>query len=515
LTSGRWFSTRDLKTGPWTYVPADRLPDAFATIPEGSKKDAVLAHVSGTDAAREAALDASIPQTAQVDRHTTTTRVTYQGAPEFRTIDGTSVAYAVNASTTVLRINGRYHVCENAVWFESDNPDGPWAVSTDVPTEVSSIPPTSAVYNTRYVYIYGSTPDLVYTGYTPGYLGCYVQNGCVVFGTGYYYPTWGSYWYPRPATWGFNMFYDPWYGWGFGYGWGWNWYSPWYWGRWGGWGGWAGWGHSCYGWGWWGACHNVPACHGPRQGHHYGPRPSWHNSPGGRGNTADGMRESPVKPQQNLYAANERPGVRPATVNRPVSSSNMRPIDRVNRQERPSALDHFTDARGDVFRIDRTGRDVQHGGGWTKVDPPRDAVAARDPLLAPNSNPDMGQRPTTTDPIHRPNLNPDMGQRPNASNGQKGRYDPVRDPRPAHIQAIRPEHDRPAQQTPRPDVQRIGQQRERASQRARDFGGFQPQRSQPSVAPSPARGGGSGPGAGGGSREGGGGRSHGGGSKRR
>ena len=40
----------------------------FAKIPEGSEKDNVLASVPGTQAAREAVMDAQIPQTAKVER---------------------------------------------------------------------------------------------------------------------------------------------------------------------------------------------------------------------------------------------------------------------------------------------------------------------------------------------------------------------------------------------------------------------------------------------------------------
>lgn len=520
LASGRWFSTRDLKKGPWAYVPSDQLPAAFAHIPEGTKKDAVLAHVSGTDAAREAALDASIPQTAQVDRNTATTKVTYQGTPEFQAIEGSSVAYAVNASTTVLLINGRYHVCDDAVWFESDTPDGPWAVSTAVPAEVNSIPPSSPVYNTRYVYIYGSTANEVYTGYTPGYLGCYVQNGCVVFGTGYSYPTWGSYWYPRPMTWGFNMFYDPWYGWGFGYGWGWNWYSPGYWGRWGGWGGWGGWGwgNPYYGWGWWGSCHHAPTCHGPRDGHHYGQRPSWQNAQAGPTGKLEGPRERPLgKPEQNLYATQDRPGVAPASISRPEVASSSKPVDRVNGKDRPSTMDHFTDARGDVYRTDRNGADVYQAGSWTKVDKPMATNGSNDPLFRPNTNPDMGQRPVSQDPIHQPNMNPDMGQRP--STGQQLGISTSPNTRPAQrpdsrpIASEKPSTGQPAYQSGS-DIQRIERQRERADQHAREFGNFQRPPSRPNVSPSPARGGGPGRPSSAGSR-GGGGSSGGGRSKRR
>lgn len=58
----------------------------------------------------------------------------------------------------------------------SGTPDGPWTVSTEVPQAVNTIPPSSPVYNVRYVYIYDHTPDVVFTGYTPGYLGSYVRG---------------------------------------------------------------------------------------------------------------------------------------------------------------------------------------------------------------------------------------------------------------------------------------------------------------------------------------------------
>jgi hypothetical protein len=35
----------------------------------------------------------------------------------------------------------------------------------------------------RYAYVYGATPEFEYVGYTPGYLGAFVSDGVVVFGT--------------------------------------------------------------------------------------------------------------------------------------------------------------------------------------------------------------------------------------------------------------------------------------------------------------------------------------------
>ena len=216
LASGRWYTSPSL-SGLWSYVPATSLPSDFAHIPEGSAKDAVLANVAGTNASREAVMDAQLPQTAKVDRRNATANVTYDGDPEFESISGTHLKYAVNTPGTVLNLGREYYSVENGVWFQSSSPYGPWSVSTSRPDEVDNIPPSYPVYNTKYVYIYDATPDYVYTGYTPGYLGTYVYGPTIFYGTGYYYRPWrGRYYYPRPVTWGYNMRYNPWYGWGFG-----------------------------------------------------------------------------------------------------------------------------------------------------------------------------------------------------------------------------------------------------------------------------------------------------------
>lgn len=433
LASGRWFSTKDLKNGPWSYADANALPATFRDIPEGSSKSDVLAHVSGTEAAREAALDASIPQTAKVDRRNATVTVTYDGDPAFEHIQGTSVDYARNASTTVLRINGRYFVCDNAVWFQGDSPDGPWAVSDQVPTEVNTIPPSSPVYNTRYVYIYDRTPDYIYYGYTPGYLGCYVQNGVVIYGTGYYYDYWPHHWRPRPFTYGFNMWYDPWAGWGFGWGWGWNWFYP----HWG----WHG--YHPYGWGWWGPQHYHPYCWNNYYGyrdHHtvvYGHRPGMNGERGGR-SALDAPAAKPLRPA-NLYAQGGRPGVRPSMVSRPASPA-ARPSTKENattvRPMKPINRDHFTDAAGNVFRYDGGRTEKYNSGSWNRV-PPRP--------VPPQTRPGNA-----------------VEQRPGGN-------------------VERPAGARPTQQ---PDIYHIQQDRARGDRRARDFQNYQQQRAvPPRVAP--------------------------------
>lgn len=217
LLSGRWYTSSSLK-GPWVYVASDQLPADFAKIPKGSEKDIVLASVAGTDEAHDAVMDAQIPQTAKVDRKTATCTIKYDGEPKFEKIEGTSLFLAQNTSSTVIRSGNDYYAVENGVWFKSSKPDGPWQVSDDRPKDVDNIPASSEAYNTKYVYIYESTPQYVYVGYTPGYMGCYVYGPVVVYGTGYYYNPWyGIYYYPRPVTYGFSMHYNPWTGWSMGF----------------------------------------------------------------------------------------------------------------------------------------------------------------------------------------------------------------------------------------------------------------------------------------------------------
>src|SRR6478735_1925094 len=123
LISGRWYHSKNLK-GPWVFVAADKLPDDFAKIPEGTEKDIVLASVAGTPAAKEALLDAQVPQTAAVDRKTAKVEVKYDGEPKFEAIEGTTLSYAVNTASKVILSDKTYYVCENAVWFTGKSPTG-------------------------------------------------------------------------------------------------------------------------------------------------------------------------------------------------------------------------------------------------------------------------------------------------------------------------------------------------------------------------------------------------------
>ncbi|WP_205743056.1 carbohydrate-binding family V/XII [Halioglobus maricola] len=219
LLSGRWYRSKSTK-GPWTFVPADELPTSFANIPPASDIGGLRTSVAGTPEAEEAVLDAQIPQTAAISRDTTL-EVSYDGEPSFEPVTGTSVSYAVNTATQVLKIDGRYYAVDNGVWFTATNPKGPWAVADDIPKEkIAEIPPSSPVYNTTYVNVYDSTPEVVYVGYTPGYMWSFPYYGVPVYGSGWYYRPWpGRWYYPHHPTWGFHVGYNPWTGWSFGVSW--------------------------------------------------------------------------------------------------------------------------------------------------------------------------------------------------------------------------------------------------------------------------------------------------------
>ncbi|WP_165836329.1 DUF3300 domain-containing protein [Taibaiella soli] len=262
LISGRWYSAAGLN-GPWTYVPSDKLPADFARIPKGTEKDGVLASVAGTDEAKDAKMEAQIPQTAKVDRKKATCTVTYDGKPKFSKIENTDLELAENSSITVIKSGKKYYAVQNAVWFVSDKPDGPWKVSDDRPADVDKIPASCSAYNTKYVYVYDSEPDCVYMGYTPGYMGCYVYGPTVVYGTGWYYPPWyGAVYYPRPVTFGFGFSYNPWTGWNMSWGMSFN----------------FGWCRVSVGFGGYGAWFGPPMFYPPYRhwgyaGGFYGPRP--------------------------------------------------------------------------------------------------------------------------------------------------------------------------------------------------------------------------------------------------
>lgn len=212
LISGRWYQSKSLEdSSNWHYVAANQLPQDFAHIPSNSSKAGVLSSVPNTEAAKAAVIRNQIPQTAVVRRDEAKFVVHYDGKPVFAMIPGThKVYYGKNADQPVFRIGKTYYGNYQGVWFVSQSPLGPYDVAIQVPDAIYQIPPSSPHYNVTYSYVYGYTPEVVYVGYTPGYMGSYVYQGTVIYGTGYVYPGWvGTVYYGYPVTYGFGFYYSP------------------------------------------------------------------------------------------------------------------------------------------------------------------------------------------------------------------------------------------------------------------------------------------------------------------
>lgn len=356
LLAGRWYRTKSMSAGPWEFVPFDQLPEDFGKIPSGSDMATVLPSVPGTQVAREAVLETQIPQTAEVDRKTATCEVTYDGDPQFESC-GDDVAYALNTDKSVLLIDGQYYCVDSAVWFVAGGPQGPWKVATEVPAVVQDLPPDCPVYNVKYVYIYESTPEVVYVGYTPGYYGSYVYGPCVVYGTGWYYrPWWGTYYYPRPVTYGFGVHYSPYGGWGYSFGVSYGWLTIG-----------VGWGRPPYG------------CWGPA-GYRYGYRSGyWHGY--NRGYNHGYRRGAAAGYRAGYRAGQKQPRPDNAYRNRKDGVKRTGDIGKQARQ-RPATSDRrnnvYSDRNGDVYRDKDGSWEKRDKGEWSKDDRTRDQDRTRD-----------------------------------------------------------------------------------------------------------------------------------------
>ncbi len=222
LLAGRWFRGPELD-GPWSYLAASALPADFSKIPKDSPAAVVLASVAGTPQAQEALIENSIPQTATVKRAGGPSfAAAFDGAPVLKAIPSTSLNYVVNSPAPIIQVGDEsYFALQAGVWFTSTTVNGPWIVATTVPPAIYTIPVSSPLHYVTYARVYSSTPEVVYVGYTPGYLGTVVSSdGVVVYGTGYYYTPWiGDYWYQPPVTWGIGAapIYNPYAGAAFGF----------------------------------------------------------------------------------------------------------------------------------------------------------------------------------------------------------------------------------------------------------------------------------------------------------
>jgi hypothetical protein len=217
LVAGRWFSSSSF-TGPWTFATPSLPPD-FAKIPLEHERSRVLASVPGTSQAIEAVLIAQIPQTARVNKKTMQApEVTLQGEPQLTTIEPTTVERVVNTDKDIFKVDGRYYMCYQGVWFVGPSATGPWEVAEAVPQQIYEIPISSPAHHVTYVTVEeDDDDDWVVFAAAAGYTGMMVAWGCAVWGTGWYYPpyVWGGYYpmyYPHFPTYGYSAWYNPWTG---------------------------------------------------------------------------------------------------------------------------------------------------------------------------------------------------------------------------------------------------------------------------------------------------------------
>jgi hypothetical protein len=222
LVAGRWFSAPSF-TGPWTFATPS-LPEDFKKIPLEHERSRVLASVPGTDQAVEAVMIAQIPQTARVKKkELKAPELAYQGEPQFAAIEKTTVERAVNTDKDVFKVGGRYYMCHQGVWFTGPSATGPWEVADSVPQEIYSIPTSSPAHHVTYVTVEDDDDDEWVTfAAAAGYTGMMMAWGCMVWGSGWYYPPyWGygggyyPYYYGHFPTYGYSAWYNPWTG---GYG---------------------------------------------------------------------------------------------------------------------------------------------------------------------------------------------------------------------------------------------------------------------------------------------------------
>ena len=357
LLSGRWYASRSLE-GPWSYVASDELPPSFQEIPAGSEE---LAHlrtwVVGTEEAKEAVLDAHIPQTATIKRDATI-EVEYDGAPQLEDVEQTTLQYAVNTEDQVLKYGNTYYCAREAVWYVAGDPKGPWRVATEVPDEIQKIPASNPNYNVKYVQVYDSTPEVVYVGYYPGYMNSYVYGGSLVYGTGWYYRPWVSprYYYPRHSTWGFHVRWNPWRGWGFGFS-----YST---GRFTfsmGFGGWRrGWGR-----GWWGPRGYRGYRRGYNRGYRRGARAGY------RAGSRSAQRQNAYRSQSNAARtasparASGASGARPTPSSRPNNVVSDRAGNVSQRTQSGSWQNKAGSSTPNTQSLNRTQQNRQQGSART------------------------------------------------------------------------------------------------------------------------------------------------------
>ncbi|HSG01452.1 MAG TPA: hypothetical protein VLA20_09985, partial [Vicinamibacterales bacterium] len=373
-----------------------------------------------------------------VKRDAASPAIQYDGTPEFAPVEQVEeVRYAVNTAASVFKVGNTYYLCDNAVWYRSASPTGPWQVATEIPSVLYNIPASNPHHNVTYVRVYDVTPQVVYVGYTPGYVGSYWSHGCVVWGTGWhYYPWYGPHYYPYPWTWGLHMAYNPWTGWGVGVSWT---NGPF---------------RVTVSW------RSGPYYRPPYYGGWYGPggyRPPYRPYPP-PGYRPPGDRPSPTPlPATRPAAPGARPApapmpARPGIYDKPGVSDRMAPGAAPGNRVRPTPSQMpnnvFTDPSGNIYqRTPNGGWEQRQGGQWRPAE-------GLDRPVGPTARPST---PSAGTPAQQPRA----GQLPSGRSGSTPTVRPAT-PRPSQP-TVRP----PTGGATRPQLERDSRARQRGTTRSR------------------------------------------------
>ncbi len=370
LVAGRWFSAPALD-GPWTFATTS-LPQDFKQIPVEHERSRVLAAVPGSDQANEAVLLAQVPRTARVNKNEIESpEVIYQGDPEYVEIEPTSLERAVNTDKDIIKAGDTYYLCVQGVWFTGASATGPWELATTVPQEVYEIPASSPVHHVTYVTVEeddDNSDAWVTFAYVAGYTGMMIAWGCVVWGSGWYYPPYYGYgaYYRYPATYGMGAWYNPWSG---TYGRGARAYGP-------------------YGGAGWGARYNPRSGTYARGAAAYGPynargaAQAWNPRTGTYAQTRQGSNVYGSWGSTSVQRGDDWAQTARVTNNRTDTTTRVTRTDdgaAVTRRSddgfvgRTSDGDVYAGRDGNVYRQGDNGWQKREDGGWSSVDSPERA----------------------------------------------------------------------------------------------------------------------------------------------
>ena len=188
LVSGRWLTADSLNHSAWEFLESAQLPTAFSAIPESSRWAEALASVPNTTANRIALLCASLPSERTLSR-TTTISIEWQGEPQFIATDSPNLFCAINANVLVLKLGNDLYCNTLDAWFTAPNPSGPWTLCVKIPPAIASLQIKSPLFHCRFVQVAESTPTTVTFRSTSATRSEYVNNGLVVYGSGFPIPS--------------------------------------------------------------------------------------------------------------------------------------------------------------------------------------------------------------------------------------------------------------------------------------------------------------------------------------